>query len=238
MKTQRIIFAVACALLQSAAPVFSSEVKEPVDAFESSIREGEQAGAVLESDAQPQEPVAIGIRGSLKESIASPSGSKKLTVRVVKGEIYFVPILFCRFDEERQFCLMLYLVSFPSQTRPATNLEGEDTIGTSDVYVAVKVYKSNWGKDETIGEDKTEIVESLNPLWNEDFEFLIPSTDDMRLKLTVWDEDTGRPDDKMGETTINLDDYNLSSKPTTVEKVVDSHWTSSDEKITVTLKLQ
>lgn len=119
----------------------------------------------------------------------------------------------------------------------AADLHGEDTIGTSDVYVEVKVYKDNWVHDQTFGEDKTRVVESLNPVFNQDFQFLIPSTDDMVLELKVMDEDPGL-DDTMGECEVKLDDYTLSSTPTSVEKVLDHHILSENEKIYFTLKLE
>mmetsp|Transcript_5525 Transcript_5525/g.12055 ORF Transcript_5525/g.12055 Transcript_5525/m.12055 type:complete len:219 (+) Transcript_5525:73-729(+) len=214
MMIGRVLFAVACALLQSAAPVYSQQQQNQ----ESSVVSG---GGVLESDAHQhgQEPVAAisGIRGApayssivsgLREAIpvpvAAPAGSKKLTVKVVK----------------------------------ATDLRGEDRVGTSDVFVKLELYKDEYGPINTpLGEGKTSVIKSLAPVWNEDFLFLVPSTDDVVLKLKVLDEDLGF-DDKMGECKIKLDDYRLSSTPTEVTKVIDGHRRGEDEKITVTLKLE
>ncbi len=126
---------------------------------------------------------------------------------------------------------------FRSQTHPATNLHGEDKVGTSDVYTELKLYKAKRFLDKKLATAKTEIIKSLNPVWNQDFTFSIASTKNVYLKLVVWDKDL-LSSDKMGECEIKLKDVNLSSTPTEVTKVVDYHLLSPNEEITVILKLE
>ena len=104
----------------------------------------------------------------------------------------------------------------------------------------LKVYQDNWTVDKTIGEDETRVIKSLNPEWDETFEFLLPSnnpTTNMVLKLKVMDKDIAS-DDKMGECEIKLDDLNLSTTPIQVVKTVDTRLLHTNPKIYMSLSLE
>ncbi len=95
MKIERYLFVVACALLQSAAPVFSSEQQEQAVALASS--EEDRHAVAVESDARDRESgVSKPLRGSasampgLMDAISSSSeggDKRKLTIHIDKGEI-------------------------------------------------------------------------------------------------------------------------------------------------------
>ncbi|XP_057821353.2 protein C2-DOMAIN ABA-RELATED 6 isoform X2 [Cryptomeria japonica] len=44
----------------------------------------------------------------------------------------------------------------------------------------------------------------LNPVWKEAFTFPVENTDSSLLKVELWDDDTWRRDDKMGDAEIDL----------------------------------
>ena len=118
-------------------------------------------------------------------------------------------------------------------------MEGQNAFVTSDSYVKLKVYQDNWTVDKTIGEDETRVIKSLNPEWDETFEFLLPSnnpTTNMVLKLKVMDKDIAS-NDKMGKCEIKLDDLNLSTTPIQVVKTVDTRLLHTNPKIYVSLSL-
>jgi len=108
-----------------------------------------------------------------------------------------------------------------------TNLKGEDIGSTSEVYVILEVEQDNWGPDVSYGEQTSQVVEDLNPVFNEDFEWLLPNLQNMVLKVDVWDWDTGFDDD-MGDAEIKLDDLTLSATPRGVQATVDHHMTSQN----------
>lgn len=210
MRIERYFFFAACVVLQAATPVFGNVQQEPASAVESDFPGKEPAASV---DARNQEPVGAGprLRGSASAAISG--------------------LMDAIHSSEGSRNRMLRV-----NIEKATALHGEDTFGTSDVYVKVKVY----GPDETIGEDKTKVVKDLNPVYNEEFDFLLPEsnpTDDMVLKLTVMDKDLVF-DDKMGETKVKLNDLTLSPTPLEVVKVVDGHWFTADSKIYLTIALE
>jgi len=103
-----------------------------------------------------------------------------------------------------------------------TNLGGEDVGSKSEVYAILEVEQDNWTVDHSFGEQTSKVVEDLNPVFNEDFEWLLPDLENMVLKVGVWDWDTGF-DDKMGDAEIKLDDLRLSATPKEVQATVDHH---------------
>ncbi len=116
-------------------------------------------------------------------------------------------------------------------------MENEDSFGTSDSYVRIGVYKDGWISDDLLGEQKTKVVVSLNPAWNQEFEFPITSTHDILVKLDVLDEDP-LSDDEMGDAEIKLNDYQLSSTYTPIVKTVNHRLLHTSSKIYVSLKVQ
>merc|ERR1711971_166517 len=100
-----------------------------------------------------------------------------------------------------------------------TDLEGADTVGTSDVYVTLEVEQDKF-IDKSFGENKSKIVDDLSPKYDENFEWLLPELEDKVLKIKVMDDDFGA-DDEMGEAEIELDDLSLSATAKEVKETVD-----------------
>merc|ERR1712032_687348 len=93
----------------------------------------------------------------------------------------------------------------------ATNLKDEDVSGQSDPNILF---------DKDMGEMKSTTKQNdLNPVYNETFNFNIPTLDNMELSVKVMDDDV-MGDDKMGKCKIKLDGLDLSGSPTAVEEKV------------------
>ena len=95
------------------------------------------------------------------------------------------------------------------------NLKSCDDNGLSDPYVEVRLLPEDPKKKKKEKDQKTKVVKkSLNPRWEESFEFTLTPAElpDRRIQLLVWDEDAvGR--DFMGEaiiepTSLELDQLN------------------------------
>merc|ERR1712037_682410 len=97
----------------------------------------------------------------------------------------------------------------------ATNLKDEDVSGQSDPYILFELEQNNMMFDKDMGEMKSTTKQNdLNPVYNETFNFNIPTLDNMELSVKVMD------DDKMGKCKIKLDGLDLSGSPTAVEEKV------------------
>ena len=122
------------------------------------------------------------------------------------------------------FCASHVSLLFPTfeQFSPVTNLDGEDVGSTSEVYVILEVEQDNWTIDKTFCEFTSQVVEDLNPVFNEDYECLLPNLKNMVLKVGVWAWDTGF-DDEMGDAEIKLDDLHPTATPKQVQVIVDHH---------------
>ena len=120
-----------------------------------------------------------------------------------------------------------FSVSRSNKLHPVTNLLGEDVGSTSEVYVTLEVEQDNWTFDESFGVQTSKVVEDLNPVFDQDFDWLLPSLENMVLKVDVWDWDTGF-DDSMGDAEIKLDDLQLTATPQQVQATVDHHMFSDD----------
>ena len=114
-----------------------------------------------------------------------------------------------------------------SDCSPVTNLSGEDSLSTSEVYVLLEVERETWPMNEGYGEETSKVVEDLNPVFDEDFEWSVPTLEDAVLQVKIWDLDTGF-DDEMGKATIQLGDLQLDATPTEVMATVDRHADGSD----------
>jgi len=80
------------------------------------------------------------------------------------------------------------------------DLKSMDSNGLSDPYVIVKL--------NNVQVYKTRVVpKSLNPVWNERFELLLPpghtSYQDLEVKFSIWDKDTFS-DDPMGSACVKI----------------------------------
>ncbi|KAI9009539.1 phosphatidylserine decarboxylase-domain-containing protein [Gaertneriomyces semiglobifer] len=87
--------------------------------------------------------------------------------------------------------------------REGRNLLAKDRRGTSDPFVIIKLGDQ--------AHRTTVAPKTLNPVWNEEFEFVLtPVLFDASLQLTVWDKDLiGK--DFLGQTTIPLSQLPLLS---------------------------
>ena len=107
----------------------------------------------------------------------------------------------------------------------ATNLADTDIIGKTDPYVRFDLKQDNWGPlDKDFGYQRSSVKSNnLNPVYGETFTWnQVPSDlKNMVLKVRVMDEDFGSRDDKVGHCTIKLGDLGLSSRPMTVDRVID-----------------
>eukprot|EP01103_Thecamoeba_quadrilineata_P002224 TRINITY_DN12218_c0_g1_i1.p1 TRINITY_DN12218_c0_g1~~TRINITY_DN12218_c0_g1_i1.p1 ORF type:complete len:429 (+),score=105.57 TRINITY_DN12218_c0_g1_i1:62-1288(+) len=75
-----------------------------------------------------------------------------------------------------------------------------DRGGTSDPYA---VLKNDFNKQNY----KTKVIDkTLEPKWNEDFKFLNP-TQNGEIKITLWDKDTWKRDDFLGEVKLSLSNF-------------------------------
>lgn len=220
MRIERYLVAVACAILQAAAPVFSSE--EPVAALDSRVSENEPASA-LESDARNQEPVneATGLRGP---SLGTMSGLfAGLTDAVSTSE-----------ESRRKRKLTVKI-------EKATNLKAKllSSSSSADTYVKVKVYKEKWGPDKPVGSYETKVVEGLNPVFDEEFEFDLPQSNPlggMAMDLMVVDKKA--IDGQMGHVTITLDGMRIGPTPLEVEKTLKGRIHSNKGEIYLSLALE
>merc|ERR1712238_640902 len=61
----------------------------------------------------------------------------------------------------------------------------------------------------------------VNPVWDEEFQFTIPTLENMELSLQLYDDDVGGRDDKCGKCKINLEKEEIDSSPKEIERTVD-----------------
>jgi len=87
--------------------------------------------------------------------------------------------------------------------KEARNLASKDFNGQSDPYCTV-VYLSH--KTEQVEQEyKSEVInETLNPVWNEEFEFNLDEQKGIVL-IEVWDRDTAGKDEYLGRVVLPLD---------------------------------
>lgn len=112
-----------------------------------------------------------------------------------------------------------------------TNLADDDHIGDSDPYVKFELEQDNMVFDKDFGDQKSsKKKDEPNPVYGEEFEFVIPDLNNMVLSCKVMDDDIVG-DDKIGKCKFNLEDMDLTETPTAVEKTVDDNWFSKDAQI-------
>ena len=82
----------------------------------------------------------------------------------------------------------------------AKKVRNVDTFGKSDPYTIVEVHDT-----EPPQEARTKIKDNtLNPEWNEEFEFVLCRKDEVEVEFTLKDDDIGK-DQLLGEVKLNLD---------------------------------
>mmetsp|Transcript_54895 Transcript_54895/g.116631 ORF Transcript_54895/g.116631 Transcript_54895/m.116631 type:complete len:132 (+) Transcript_54895:86-481(+) len=117
----------------------------------------------------------------------------------------------------------------------ATNLKDEDTIGKSDPYVKFELEQDNLIFDHDMGEMKSTTKSGdLNPVYEEEFVFNIPTLENMVLHCKVMDEDI-LSDDKMGKCKIKLEELGLSADPTPVSEKVYNRIFGKDSYVFLTI---
>merc|ERR1711862_707255 len=85
----------------------------------------------------------------------------------------------------------------------ATNLKDEDVSGQSDPYILFELEQNNMMFDQDMGEMKSTTKQNdLNPVYNETFNFNIPTLDNM------------------GKCKIKLEGLGLSESPMAIEEKV------------------
>ena len=103
----------------------------------------------------------------------------------------------------------------------ASNLEDADYIGKTDPYVRLELEQdTNLGDIDYGYKNSSTKSNDCNPVWNQDFEFTIPTLDKMVLRLIVYDADIATPDDKCGECKIKLEDKGITSSPKRIENAI------------------
>ena len=73
----------------------------------------------------------------------------------------------------------------------------------------------------------------MNPVWNENFDFNIPTLDNMVLTLRVYDDDVGFRDDKCGKTKIHLEKEGITQSPKRIEKCIDRNMLRANGMVVV-----
>lgn len=88
--------------------------------------------------------------------------------------------------------------------------------------------------DHDYGYQKSSVKQGeLNPVWNEDFQFNIPTLDNMVLTLQCYDSDIGSRDDKCGKCKIKLEHEGITRSPKRIEKTIDRNLLRANGKIVV-----
>ena len=116
----------------------------------------------------------------------------------------------------------------------ATHLADKDLIGKTDPYVRLELEQDNLIRDKDYGyQNSSKKRNDVNPVWNEDFTFNIPTLDNMVLTLRVFDEDIGSRDDKCGKCKIKLEHEGISRSAKCIEKTIDRNLLRRNGKIVV-----
>jgi len=92
----------------------------------------------------------------------------------------------------------------------ATNLPTKDDVGfvpgNSDPYVIVKYTEGLNGKEKDVGRTAT-VSSTSNPNWGDVLTFNWNKNKDQRLHFKIYDDDTLREDDKLGQGWIEVNDF-------------------------------
>mmetsp|Transcript_20738 Transcript_20738/g.43406 ORF Transcript_20738/g.43406 Transcript_20738/m.43406 type:complete len:133 (-) Transcript_20738:2356-2754(-) len=116
----------------------------------------------------------------------------------------------------------------------ATNLCDQDLFGKTDPYVRIELEQDNVFRDKDYGFQNSSTKQGeLNPVWDETFNFNIPTLDNMVLTLKVMDSDVGSRDDKVGKCKIKLEHEGITESPKRIVKCVDRNLLKANGEITV-----
>mmetsp|Transcript_23676 Transcript_23676/g.26364 ORF Transcript_23676/g.26364 Transcript_23676/m.26364 type:complete len:133 (+) Transcript_23676:112-510(+) len=114
----------------------------------------------------------------------------------------------------------------------ATNLADEDYAGKTDAYVIMELEQDNMLRDKDYGSMRSTTKHNdVNPVWDEEFQFTIPTLENMELSLQLYDDDVGGRDDKCGKCKINLEKEEIDSSPKEIERTVDRNLLRANGKI-------
>mmetsp|Transcript_5007 Transcript_5007/g.5780 ORF Transcript_5007/g.5780 Transcript_5007/m.5780 type:complete len:132 (+) Transcript_5007:64-459(+) len=120
----------------------------------------------------------------------------------------------------------------------ATNLADKDLAGKTDPYVIMEIEQDNMLRDKDYGSQRSSTKSGeTDPVWDEEFQFTIPTLNNMELSLKVFDDDVGR-DDKCGNCKINLEKEGLSASPKRIERTIDRNLIRANGKIEVELSYE
>mmetsp|Transcript_2245 Transcript_2245/g.2594 ORF Transcript_2245/g.2594 Transcript_2245/m.2594 type:complete len:132 (+) Transcript_2245:68-463(+) len=120
----------------------------------------------------------------------------------------------------------------------ATNLTDKDVAGKTDPYVIMEIEQDNMLRDKDYGSQRSSTKSGeTDPVWDEEFQFTIPTLNNMELSLKVFDDDVGR-DDKCGNCKINLEKEGLSASPKRIERTIDRNLIRANGKIEVELSYE
>jgi len=107
-------------------------------------------------------------------------------------------------------------------------------ISTPSHYISLLKIHSNTNSDKDYGYQKSSVKQGdVNPVWNEDFQFNIPTLDNMVLTLQVFDSDIGSRDDNCGRCKIKLEKEGITSSPKRFEKTIDRNLIRANGTLTV-----
>jgi len=105
----------------------------------------------------------------------------------------------------------------------------------ADPYVKFELEQDNAIFDKDFGKMvSSKQKNESNPVYGEEFQFELPSLENMELTVTVMDDDFGL-DDKLGRCKLKLEDLDLSAEPLEVRRKVDNNLFSADAYVFLTL---
>ena len=109
-----------------------------------------------------------------------------------------------------------------------TDLPNLEMFGVSDPYGVIQLEQENGMFDRSLGKHTTSKKENdLNPVYNETFTFEIPALANMRLNVSVYDDNRSAAlgnstmfDSFFGKAAIELGNRELSETPTELSQVI------------------
>eukprot|EP00339_Tiarina_fusa_P005441 CAMPEP_0117075446 /NCGR_PEP_ID=MMETSP0472-20121206/53190_1 /TAXON_ID=693140 ORGANISM="Tiarina fusus, Strain LIS" /NCGR_SAMPLE_ID=MMETSP0472 /ASSEMBLY_ACC=CAM_ASM_000603 /LENGTH=505 /DNA_ID=CAMNT_0004800951 /DNA_START=16 /DNA_END=1531 /DNA_ORIENTATION=- len=120
-----------------------------------------------------------------------------------------------------------------------TNLCDSGRNDTADPYVKFELEQDNVGvfRDKDYGKQtSSKKSNQRDPVYNEFFEFDIPTLDNMELTVKVMDDDGSRSrDDKLGKCVIKLEKLDLEPIPMEIRRKIDNNVFSPDAYVILKL---
>lgn len=107
-------------------------------------------------------------------------------------------------------------------------LTDADHDDAADPYVKFELEQDNMFYDKDYGETSSSKKKNeRSPVYNETFDFEIPTLENMELTVKVMDDDYGK-DDKLGKCKIKLEKLDLDPVPREIRRKVDDNLFSPD----------